>query len=215
MIPTLADLPTTIPVFPLSGAVVFPRAQLPLHIFEPRYLAMVKDVLAGERTIGMVQPRDDAAGEVEPPVYRVGCAGRLTSFQELENGRNLITLTGLCRFEIEDELDRMTPYRQFQVRYDRFGQDMTVGVDDGIDREALLGAVRKYIEHQGLQSDWESIEKADNETLVNALSMLTPFLPKEKQALMEATDLSARTAILTTLLEMAGAQGSGSGSAVQ
>lgn len=212
---TLSDLPTTIPVFPLSGAVVFPRAQLPLHIFEPRYLAMVKDVLAGERTIGMVQPRDDSAGQVEPPVYRVGCAGRLTSFQELENGRNLITLTGLCRFEIEDELDRMTPYRQFQVSYDRYAEDMTVGEDDGIDREALLGAVRKYIEHQELQSDWESIEKADNETLINALSMLTPFLPKEKQALMEAPDLPSRTAILTTLLEMAGAQDPGSGSAVQ
>lgn len=215
MNPTLADLPSTIPVFPLSGAVVFPRAQLPLHIFEPRYLAMVKDVLAGERTIGMVQPRDDTAAQLEPPVYGVGCAGRLTSFQELDNGRNLITLTGLCRFEIADELDRTTPYRQFQVRYDTYAQDLTVGGDDGVDRESLLEAVRKYIERQELQSDWESIEKADNETLINALSMLTPFLPKEKQALMEARDLVSRTAILTTLLEMAGAQAPGSGSAVQ
>lgn len=210
-----ADLPTTIPVFPLSGAVVFPRAQLPLHIFEPRYLAMVKDVLAGERTIGMVQPRDDTAGQLEPPVYHVGCAGRLTSFQELDNGRNLVTLTGLCRFEIEDELDRMTPYRLFQVRYDNYAQDMATGGDDGIDRDALLEAVRKYIENQELQSDWESIEKADNETLINALSMLTPFLPKEKQALVEARDLASRAAILMTLLEMAGAQAPGSGSAVQ
>ena len=211
----LADLPTTIPVFPLSGAVVFPRAQLPLHIFEPRYLAMVKDVLAGGRTIGMVQPREDAAEQLEPTVYRVGCAGRLTSFQELDNGRNLITLTGLCRFEVDDEMDRMTPYRLFQVRYDNYAQDMSADGHDEIDRKALLEAVRKYIEHQDLQSDWESIEKADDETLVNALSMLTPFLPKEKQALMEAPDLTTRTTILTTLLEMAGAQAPGSGSAVQ
>lgn len=215
MTPRLKDLPATIPVFPLSGAVVFPRAQLPLHIFEPRYLAMVNDVLAGERTIGMVQPRDDTAGQMEPPVYGIGCAGRLTSFQELDNGRNLITLTGLCRFEIDRELDRTTPYRQFQVQYDSFAGDLDAPQDDGVDREDLLGSVRKYIERQELQSDWDSIEKADNETLINALSMLTPFLPKEKQALMEAGDLVSRAAILKTLLEMAGAQTPGSGSAVQ
>lgn len=211
----LEDLPTTIPLFPLSGAVVFPRAQLPLHIFEPRYLAMVSDALAGPRTIGMVQPRGDAPGQQEPPVYPVGCAGRLTSFQELDDGRNMITLSGLCRFEIIDELERTTPYRQFVVSYDRFAADLSAKDEAAVDREALLATVSRYVARQELKSDWESIEQADTETLVNALGMLCPFTPSEKQALMEAADFVTRCEILRALLEMAGNEDSGTGSAVQ
>lgn len=211
----LEDLPATIPLFPLGGAVVFPRAQLPLHIFEPRYLAMVSDTLAGSRTIGMIQPRGEVAGQHEPPVYPVGCACRLTNFQELDDERNLITLSGLCRFEIVEELERTTPYRQFVVAYDRFAGDMRPADVAAVDREALLAAVSKYVAAQELKSDWDSIEQADTETLVNALGMLCPFLPNEKQALMEAADFAARSEILRTLLDMAGTQDSGMGSAVQ
>lgn len=211
----LEDLPTVIPLFPLAGAVVFPRAQLPLHIFEPRYLAMVSDALAGSRTIGMVQPRGDAQGQQEPPVYPVGCAGRLTNFQELDDGRNLITLSGLCRFEILDELERTTPYRQFTVSYDRFASDLKPADGAAIDREALVASVSRYVERQELKSDWELIEQADTETLVNALGMLCPFTPSEKQALMEAADFAARSETLRALLEMAGTDDSGTGSAVQ
>ncbi len=211
----LEDLPATIPLFPLSGAVVFARAQLPLHIFEPRYLAMVSDALAGTRTIGMVQPRDEAGGASEPRVYPVGCAGRLTRFQELDDGRNLITLSGLCRFEIVEELERTTPYRQFVVDYDRFAADLKPADLAAVDREELVAAVNKYVAHQERKSDWESIEQADTETLVNALGMLCPFAPSEKQALVEAADFAARSEILRALLDMAGTQDSGMGSAVQ
>ncbi|MGA0596756.1 LON peptidase substrate-binding domain-containing protein [Enterovirga sp. CN4-39] len=197
------DLPDTIPVFPLAGALLLPRGQMPLNIFEPRYLAMVDAVLGGSRLIGMIQPRDpDEAGSA-PELYDVGCVGRLVQFAETGDGRYLISLTGVARFEILGEINTREPFRQCRVSFERFSGDFRARAgEDSVDRAAVLTALRSFTEATGLKMDWEGIERTPNEALVNALSMLAPFGGREKQALLEAPDLKSRAEMLVALTEI-------------
>lgn len=200
-----ADLPQVIPVFPLAGAILLPRGQLPLNIFEPRYLNMVDDAMAGDRMIGMVQP---AGGPAKlPRLSPVGCAGRITSFAETSDGRYLITLTGICRWRTTVELPSSAPYRQVRADFAPFEDDLKASADDGLDRHALLEALGVYLETRGLDIDWDSARGAPAEALVNSLSMALPFEPAEKQALVEAPALSDRARVLDALLRIDAAEG--------
>ena len=214
------DLPTTIPVFPLTGALLLPMGQLPLNIFEPRYLKMVDDALRGDRVIGMVQPLapDDsnqgAGPDDEPEVYGIGCAGRLTGWQEGEDGRNLITLTGIRRFTIAEELPRTTPYRLFRVDYSPYLNDFDPQPADTADREMFLALIRQYVDLQDYSVDWDMIENTDTETLIHASATLAPWAPSEKQALLEAPSINDRYDILIALYRMAIAEATGTGGSV-
>ncbi len=200
-----SDLPQVVPVFPLPGALLLPRGQLPLNIFEPRYLNMIDDAMAGERVIGMIQT---AGGRrTRPNLAEVGCVGRVTSYSETSDGRYLITLSGLCRFRVTAELPVSTPYRQVRAAYDLYEADLSDPDDDGeFDRVRLLAALRAYLRRRSLDVDWETAEAAPEEALVNSLSMALPFDPQEKQALLEALDLPARREALTALLEIDAAE---------
>lgn len=199
-------LPSVLPVFPLAGALLLPRGRLPLNIFEPRYLAMVRDALAAERLIGMIQPLDAASRAHEPPVYDIGCAGRITAFSETDDGRFHITLTGLCRFKVARELPRVTPYRQVEIEAGAFAADLVPPPgDSAIDRARLLPALRAYLDLHGLSADWQAIDQAPSEGLINALAMISPFSPAEKQALLEAPGLTERAETMIALMEMAAA----------
>jgi len=202
---TPADLPDVIPVFPLAGALLLPRGQLPLNIFEPRYLAMIDDALrAGHRLIGMIQPDAAHPGpESRPNLYKIGCVGRLTQIAESGDGRYLIQLTGVARFRVEQELSVMTLYRQCRVNYGPFADDFTARKgEDAVDRKALLRALTNFLKANNLKADWDGIENAPNEALVNALAMMAPFGAPEKQALLEAPDLKTRADILVAVTEM-------------
>ena len=205
-----ADLPQVIPVFPLPGAILLPRGQLPLNIFEPRYLNMIDDAMAGDRIIGMVQPQ--GGPQRLPTLSPIGCAGRITSFAETSDGRYLITLTGCARFRLSSELSSQTPYRQIRADFVPFEADLRAPlVDDvGLDRDGLLDALRAYLETRGLDIDWDTAETAPPEALINSLSMALPFDPPEKQALLEAVSLADRSAVLTALLTI-DAAGDGDG----
>jgi len=199
-----ADLPETVPVFPLAGALLLPGGRMPLNIFEPRYLEMIDHALAGDRLIGMVQPRLDSAlrNDGEPELCAVGCIGRVTSFAETGDGRYLISLQGVCRYRIDREIEVRTPFRQCRTRL--FLHDLDP--DDGaaeVDRTALLKAFRAYLEANELEADWESVSRAENAILVNALSMMAPYGAAEKQALLEAPDLKTRAETLIAITEMA------------
>jgi len=196
------DLPTTVAIFPLSGALVFPRGALPLNIFEPSYLNMVDDALASARLIGMIQPALRGVGLQTPKLAQVGCLGRITTFSETDDGRYLITLTGVCRFRVEEELNVLTPYRQVLADFHEFGEDLEAPSGAEINRAKLSLALRRYVEVNGFQADWSAVEEAPAETLVNALAALCPFEPEEKQALLEADDLKARVETLIALLEL-------------
>jgi Lon protease-like protein len=197
-----ADLPDTIPVFPLTGALLFPRGEMPLNIFEPRYLNMIDDALAGNRLIGMIQP-DGSGTPDKPGLSRVGCVGKLTAFAETDDGRYLVTLTGICRFGVVRELPTQTPYRQVAADWTAFSDDLRVrGAFEGFDRDPLLAALKDYLERNNLNADWSSIDEAQAEPLVNALSALCPFVPIEKQALLEAPTIDARKDILIALMKM-------------
>jgi uncharacterized protein len=207
------DLPEVIPVFPLAGALLLPRGQMPLNIFEPRYVAMVDDALAGRRLIGMIQP-DPAhrRSEASPKLYRIGCIGRLTQFGETGDGRYLIELTGVARFTIVEELTVATLYRQCRVDYAPFADDFVARKgEDAVDRKALLAALAAFLKANDLKADWDGIENAPNEALVNALAMMSPYGAAEKQALLEAPDLKTRAEILVavTEIELAKAKGEG------
>jgi Lon protease-like protein len=199
------DLPDVIPVFPLSGALLLPRGQMPLNIFEPRYLAMIDDALrSGLRLIGMIQPAPSHPGsEDRPHLFKVGCVGRLTQFAESGDGRYLIQLTGIARFRIEDELTVTTPYRQCRVSFAPFIDDFDArkGEDD-VDRDSLLKALKDFLQANNLKADWQGIENAPNEALVNALAMMSPYGAPEKQALLEAKDLRSRAEILVAVTEI-------------
>lgn len=199
------DLPDTIPVFPLPGALLLPRGQMPLNIFEPRYLAMIDDALRdGTRLIGMIQPdvRKKSTSD-KPPLYKVGCVGRITQLAESGDGRYLIELTGVSRFEVAEELDVQTLYRQCRVSYARFTDDFVArkGEED-VDRKMLLHTLRDFLKANDLSADWQGIEKAPNEALVNALSMMSPYGAPEKQALLEARNLKHRAEILIAVTEI-------------
>ncbi|WP_084396353.1 LON peptidase substrate-binding domain-containing protein [Henriciella aquimarina] len=197
----VSELPDTIAVFPLSGALLFPRWSLPLNIFEPRYLNMIDDAMSGSRMIGMVQP---VGGTKQTPgLAGVGCAGRITSYSETEDGRYLINLSGICRFNISQELDVQTPYRQVKPEWAPFSQDLAAPDTSCLpDRTHLADALKKYVSMNAMEVDWEAVESAPLETLVNALSAGCPFSPMEKQALLEAPDICGRCDALIALLDM-------------
>jgi len=200
-----ADLAHVIPVFPLPGALLLPRGQMPLNIFEPRYVAMVDDALrAGQRLIGMIQPDAAHPGpENRPNLFKVGCVGRITQIAETGDGRYLLQLTGIARFRVEEELEVSTPYRQCRVIYTPFVDDFTARKgEDEVDRESLLQALSHFLKANDLKADWEGIENAPNEALVNALAMMSPYGSAEKQALLEAPDLKTRAEILVAVTEI-------------
>jgi uncharacterized protein len=208
------DLPDVIPVFPLVGALLLPRGQMPLNIFEPRYLAMIDDALrSGQRLIGMIQPDPAHPGtEERPALYKIGCVGRITQLAETGDGRYLIQLTGIARFEIEQELRLPTPYRQCRVLYTPFADDLVARKgEDAVDRKAVLHTLTEFLKANNLKADWKEIENAPNEALVNALAMMSPYGSAEKQALLEAPDLKTRAEILVAVTEIELAKKSTSG----
>jgi Lon protease-like protein len=198
------DLPEVIPVFPLPGALLLPRGQMPLNIFEPRYLAMIDDCLRdGHRLIGMIQPDIGQPETAKPPLFKIGCVGRITQLAESGDGRYLIELTGVARFRVAEELSVATLYRQCRVTYAPFADDFVARKgEEAVDREALLAALREFLKANDLSADWDGIDKAPNEALVNALSMMSPYGPAEKQALLEAPDLKSRAEILVAITEI-------------
>jgi uncharacterized protein len=200
------DLPDVIPVFPLPGALLLPRGQMPLNIFEPRYLAMTDDAIrSGQRLIGMIQPDPAHPGPDpnKPQLFRVGCVGRITQFAESGDGRYLIQLTGIARYRIDRELAVTTPYRQCAVTYQPFVGDFTARKGENeVDRKALLEALSAFLKANDLKADWEGIENAPNEALVNALAMMSPYDAAEKQAMLEAPDLKTRAEILVAVTQI-------------
>ncbi len=205
------QLSRTIAIFPLPGALLLPRGQLPLNIFEPRYIEMVRDAMNETHLIGMVQPKDPETAEPEPPVYRTGSLGRIDAFEETDDGRFLITLTGLCRFDIVEELPQVEAYRRALVSYDGFRRDFQADVTATFDRQQLFTALRNYLDVHELDADWKALERISDESLISSLSMMCPFEPREKQALLEAPDLGDRASILTTLMNFAGSPGGSDG----
>jgi Lon protease-like protein len=200
-----AELPEIVPVFPLAGALLLPRGQMPLNIFEPRYLAMVDDTFRdGHRLIGMIQPDvTHSLSEERPALFKVGCVGRITQLAESGDGRYLLELTGVSRFRIVEELTVLTAYRQCRVDYFPFIDDFTARKgEDAVNREELLGALTDFLKANDLSVDWEGVENAPNEALVNALAMMSPYGPAEKQAMLEAPDLKTRAEILIAVTEM-------------
>ena len=200
---TPSDLPADLPVFPLAGALLLPRAELPLNIFEPRYLAMVEKAMSGDRLIGMIQPRASDESKGKPALMGVGCAGRITSYAETSDDRLLITLTGISRFKVVQELDRQTEFRWVQADFGDFAVDLMAdyGAAD-VNRPALVKAFREYLTVNKMSADWEQVDAASTESLVNTLSLIAPYEPKEKQALLEAPDLKSRADVLVALTEI-------------
>jgi Lon protease-like protein len=198
------DLPEVIPVFPLSGALLLPRGRLPLNIFEPRYLAMVDDALKGARLIGMIQPDETrTASRSRPALYSMGCVGRITQFAETGDGRYLLSLTGIARFRVEEEMSVVTPYRQCRVTYPFAGDFVADAGAEEVDRELVLETLAEFLDANDLKADWEDISKAPTELLVNALCMISPFGAAEKQAMLEAPDLPARADVLVAVTRFA------------
>jgi uncharacterized protein len=198
----LEELPSVLPVFPLTGALLLTTGQLPLNIFEPRYLAMVNDAMETHRLIGMVQPRDPESTLLEPEIYNVGCAGKICEYAELPNGMLRITLEGVCRFRILEELDVGTQYRQVRADFATYKQDQTEVHSQQIDRDALHEALHHFLEFENDAKDWQALDHLEDDSLINSLSMICPFSPAEKQALLEAKDIFARSELLISLLQM-------------
>jgi Lon protease-like protein len=217
-----SDLPNVLPVFPLRGAILLPRASLTLNVFEPRYLALVDHALAGTRLIGVVQPAPEAGDGESPkgkifPLRRVGCAGRITSFTESDDGRVVVALAGVARFRVGRDVDGEEPFRVCQVDFAPYGEDFVSGYgEDDVDRPRLIATLRSYLIANNLNADWERINGASTERLVNTLSILSPYGPEEKQCLLEARDLRARAEALVALAEMElAARDDGSGTSLQ
>jgi len=217
-----ADLPPRIPVFPLRGAILLPRATLPLNVFEPRYLEMLDAVMAGDRLIGIIQPIvSEGSEEEESPrapvgLRNVGCVGRVTSYQEVDHARRMITLTGVMRYDILDEAHTDLPYRMMSVSYDRYASDLDEGLgEEQVDRTNLLRVLRSYLDANKLEADWAAIQRASSEFLINALCVMCPYGPEEKQALLEAADLKCRADVLVALAEMELASSGSSGTTLQ
>lgn len=207
--PIIDDLPEVIPVFPLPGVLLLPHGHLPLNIFEPRYLNMVEDAMCSGRMLAMIQTRAEEANPVPEgaEIFTMGCVGRIVSFVESGRGNYLITLAGLSRFRVIEELKPMHGYRRVRARYDEFGNDLAEDSAPLEDRGRLLEAMLDFFDAQDMEGDWSELEKAPDSLLVNSLAMICPFEPQEKQALLECTDTRARGALLTTLLEMASHEG--------
>ncbi|HWJ71557.1 MAG TPA: LON peptidase substrate-binding domain-containing protein [Kaistia sp.] len=206
------DIPDSIPVFPLAGALLLPRGQMPLNIFEPRYLAMVDEAMAGNRLIGMIQPAGTAPAGDEPALSTIGCVGRVTSYAETDDGRYMICLTGIARFKLVEELPGRAGFRICRVSAEAFSSDFAENAGaEAVDRAKLLDVFRAYLKANRLEADWDNIGRTSNETLVNALSMMSPYGPAEKQALLEAADLRARAETLIALTEMSLARGGDGG----
>ena len=211
--PIFEDLPRVIPIFPLTGVLLLPTGKLPLNIFEPRYLAMIRDTLADEqRIIGMLQPRvpyledNRGAGGLNndgPDLYKTGCAGRITGFTESDDGRYMLTLAGICRFDIVEEMTGKEGYRRILADYRRFQNDIGDEPEADIDRDRLLAAVKEYFALQNIEASWDAVLATPDDKLITSLSMTCPFGPNERQALLEAQTLSSRADIVITLLEMA------------
>jgi len=196
------ELPRTIPIFPLAGALLLPRSRLPLHLFEPRYLQMLEDALkTPERLVGMIQP-NEVPGRSGTGLHAIGCAGRVMQFSETEDGRYLITLGGASRFRVVKEVEGFTPYRRCDVNWEGFDRDLgPEEIDNGFDRENFLKLLERYFDARELSADWETLKEADDELLLNSLSMMLDFDPEDKQALLEAPSLTTRRETLVTLLE--------------
>lgn len=204
------SLPQVLPIFPIPGALLLPRGQMPLNIFEPRYLAMVDAALAGTRMIGMIQPEPGEDGTAS--LYSTGCAGRITQFAETGDGRYIIHLTGISRFRLVEELSSITAYRQARVDFTPFADDLTPRLgEESVDRTGLLAALKAFTKANHVDMDWDSVKSAPNEALVNALSMMAPYGVREKQALLEAKDLQARADMLIAITEIELARGDGDG----
>ena len=202
-----SDLPARIAVFPLRGAIMLPRTTLPLNVFEPRYLAMVDDVLRGDRLIGIIQPTGDGGATGSPtersaPLQAIGTAARLIAHQEQPDGRILMTLFGICRFDVVGEVRTDAPYRTLEVSCDRFGQDLRAADEDDVARAPLLAVLRRFLSARNLDADWAAIEKSNNEELVNGLAIAGPFAPAEKQALLETMTVAERARMLIALAEI-------------
>ena len=212
----LDELPSVFPVFPLAGALLLPRGDLPLNVFEPRYMTMMDDALKSHRIVGMIQPDPEAGMQSgAPALFSVGCVGRITQFAETGDGRYLITLTGIARFKIVEELAGTTPYRQCRADFSPFFVDFSPRAgEDQVDRDGVLRTLRDFAETNNLQIDWDSIHNAPNEALVNALSMMSPCSPREKQALLEARDLKGRADVLVAITEIELARGKGAPAAL-
>lgn len=200
------DLPVVVPVFPLPAALLLPRGQMPLNIFEPRYLAMIDAAMRGDRLIGMIQPRFDHGGvdlSGRPALCRTGCVGRITQFAETGDGRVLVTLAGIARFDVIEEMATTTPYRQVRAGYEPYAADFEPNRGEAeVDRKTLMRVFRAYLEANNLEADWSSFDQAPTEALVNTLCMMAPYGPAEKQALLETGDLRARADMLVALTEM-------------
>ena len=227
---SIKDLPSVLPVFPLRGCILLPRAGLPRNIFEPRYLEMFDDAIAGNRLVAIVQPQrtmiaanDDSDDDGESPegsdvaLRQIGCIGRITAFQELEDGRLITSLTGVCRCDVAAEVASGKLYRTFRVNAERFAGDLIAGVgEQDVPRERLLATLKKFLEARNLKADWQSIGRSGSETLVNSLSVMSPYGPEEKQALLESATLKTRAETLIALAEMElAASGGPSGSTLQ
>jgi hypothetical protein len=197
-----SSLPGRFPVFPLRGAMLLPGGNLPLNIFEPRYLQMVRDAMQTDRVIGMIQPKGEAPEGVPPELYRTGCAGRITNFSETNDGRFLITLTGVCRFDVASELEVATPYRQVVADFARWRQDLQPTAPPGELKAGLTKVLRVYFDRHGIEADWNAVESAPLAGLVTSLCMICPFEPEEKQALLEAGDSGRQARLLIALMEM-------------
>ena len=210
---TAADLPATVPVFPLSGALLLPRVHMPLNIFEPRYLAMVDSVMGGDRLIGITQPCfDDAANRMRsvPRLCSVGGLGRIVNFQESGDGRYIISLAGVCRFRVAEELATLTDFRICRIDCSEFEEDLVEDkAGEEVDRQAVIKAFQEFLAANDLEADWRSVGSASNEALVNTLAMMSPYGPAEKQALLEAPTLKARAATLVAITEVQLARQSG------
>jgi hypothetical protein len=201
--PVPSELPETIAIFPLPGALLLPRARLPLHIFEPRYLAMIDDALKTQaRLIGMIQPFEGAGGADR--LHAIGCAGRVNAFSETEDGRYMITLSGVSRFRVLQEVEGFAPYRRCDVSWAGFERDRGAAErDPGLDRKTFLDLLNRFFQAQGLSTDWDTVREAEDELLINSISMLCPFPPEDRQALLEAPTLATRRETLVTLIEFA------------
>ena len=204
------NLPASLPVFPLCGVLLLPYGRLPLNIFEQRYLAMTDDALRSERLIGIIQPTSEVEGQQKfPPLYKTGCAGRITAFSETDDGRYLVTLLGICRFDVEHEVDSTRGYRRVVPNWEPFRSDVVKRDKFDIDKERLLVALRGYFEKKAIDADWEAINRMNNVQLITTLAMICPFNATEQQALLVAEKIEDRASTMISLLEMASHEGDG------